>query len=223
MRHRGSTSGEVRDDARSEGEAGTTGAARYVLLALVAAVTSAGIWLLMIVDEDRNIGAATLEMAIKFTNLTVVLVGVIAAWIAFGRSPGRARPIAHLTVIVMVVVTALVNATLLDPGLPSGWWGLVDLFQHYLIPVAVVVVWGTQGPPVDVPRADLPWTIAVPFAWLVVVLTRGSWTDRYPYDFLDPSESGRGTVLATVIALTASMLVLALGLSSLDRWRGNRH
>lgn len=212
---------ELCRDPGAEPHGAITGAA-YSALSGVAVLTSAGIWLLMIVDEDRSVGAATLEMAVKFTNLTVVLVAVVAAWLALGRSSGRFQPIAHLTVLVMTVVTAIVNMTLLDPALPSGWWGVVDLFQHYLIPVAVVVTWATLGPLVDVPPAYLAETIAVPLAWLLFVLARGISTDSYPYDFLDPTGSGWASVLATIVALTVGMLALALGLSSFDRRRAAR-
>jgi hypothetical protein len=191
----------------------------YALIAGVAALTSVGIWVLMVLDEERSVGAATLEMVVKFTNLTVVLISVVAGWIAIGRAPGPVRQIAHLMVIVMAAVTAMVNATLLDPALPSGWWGVVDLFQHYVIPAAVVIAWAMLGPPVDVPPSRIVWIVAVPLAWLVVVLARGAATGNYPYDFIDVAENGWVSVIATVGALLGVMLAAGLGLAAIDRRR----
>lgn len=195
----------------------------YTMLAVLAALTSAGIWLLMVVDERRAAGAATVQMFVTFTNLTVLLVGAVAAWIAVSDRRLPLRGVAHLTVTVMAVVTAIVNATLLDAALPSGWWGVVDLSQHYVIPVAVVASWATLGPPFAVPRPRLWSLLVVPFAWLLVVLTRGAITESYPYDFLDPARNGWATVLATVAAILLLMLVTGLGLTTLERRRRGRH
>jgi hypothetical protein len=211
---------------RSETESGSpTGApfvttdAVYSVIALLAGVTSVGIWLLMVVDEDRSIGAATVDMTVKFTNLTVVLVGVVAAWIASDLSPGQARSVAHVTVMLMAVVTAVVNATLLDPALPGGWWGVVDLSQHYVIPLAVVASWATLGPLVDVPRSRLWLTLVVPLAWFVFVLVRGVVTESYPYDFIDVAENGWPSVLAIVAAIVVFMLALGAGAATIDSRR----
>jgi hypothetical protein len=194
----------------------------YAGLTGVAALTSVGIWLLMVIDEERSVGAATLEMVVKFTNLSVMLVGVVTAWIALGGPSRPGRQIAHLTVMVMAVVTSVVNATLLDPSLPPGWWGVVDLSQHYVVPVAVVAAWATLGPPVDVPVSRVGWIVVVPLAWLVFVLIRGVVTESYPYDFIDVAQNGWARVFATVAALVVVMLTTGLGLATLDRRRSAR-
>lgn len=193
----------------------------YGLLAGTAAASSVGIWVLMIVDEDRSVGAATVEMVVKFTNLSVVLVALVAAWIAVDRTPGSKRTVAHLTVMVMLVVTAIVNATLLDPALPSGWWGVVDLLQHYVVPLATVTLWVALGPPVDLPRSRLPQLLVVPLAWLVFVFVRGAVTDGYPYDFLDAAETGWPRVAGTVAAILVLMIAIGAGFGAIDRRRSD--
>lgn len=191
----------------------------YQVLTVVAALTSAGIWVLMVVDEDRSVGAASLEMVVKFTNLTVLLVAAASAWIALDGRSSAARSVAHLTVVVMALVTAVVNATLLDPALPSGWWGVVDLFQHYLIPLAVVALWAAIGPPFDLSQRRLGWILAVPFVWLVSVLVRGAVTDTYPYDFVDVGLNGWSGVLPMIVAILLAMLGTGLAFTWLDRRR----
>ncbi len=192
----------------------------YSLLACVAAVTTGGIWLLMIVDEQRSGGSAAVQLLVKFTNLTVLLVAVVAAWIALDRSTGEIRTVAHLTVLVMAVVTSIVNMTLLDASLPGGWWGVVDLSQHYVIPVAVVVSWGAVGPSLALRRSRLGLVLVVPLLWLVFVLSRGAALDTYPYDFVDVPETGWWRVFAAVGAILVLMLMLSAGASAIDRRRG---
>lgn len=197
----------------------------YAVLAGVAVLTSVGIWTLMVVDEERSPAAASLEMIVKFTNLTVMLVAVVTAWIAVGSAAPADRTgaaVAHLTVLVMAVVTALVNAVLLGAGLPSGWWGVVDLAQHYVIPAAIVLAWATTGPAVDIARRRLGRVIVVPLAWLAFVLMRGGVTDEYPYDFLDPEQSGWPGVLTTTAAILVLLVVTALAFVAIDGRRDGR-
>lgn len=158
-------------------------------------------------------------MVVKFTNLTVMLVAVIAAWIALDGPSNALRTVAHLMVIVMAVVTTVVNATLLDPALPPGWWGVVDLFQHWLIPLALVALWAVLGPRIEVPLHRLGGIVVIPFLWLVFVLTRGSMTDRYPYDFLDVGRNGWPSVLAMAAAVLIAMVTIGLALTTFDRRR----
>jgi hypothetical protein len=191
----------------------------YSVIAGLAAVTSVGMWLLLVVDEGRDIGAATVDLAVKFTNVTVLLVTLVAAWIASGLSPGQARAVAHLTVMLMAVVTAVVNATLLDPALPGGWWGVVDLSQHYVIPLAVVASWATLGPPVDLPRSRHGLILVAPLTWFVFVLVRGLMTDSYPYDFVDVAENGWPKVLAAVAVIVVFMFALGTGAATIDSRR----
>ncbi len=127
--------------------------------------------------------------------------------------------VAHLTVMLMAVVTAVVNATLLDPALPGGWWGVVDLSQHHVIPLSVVASWATLGPAVEVPRARLGLVLVVPLAWFVFVLVRGLVTDSYPYDFIDVAENGWPRVLGIVAVIVVFMFALGSEAAAIDSRR----
>ena len=147
---------------------------------------------------------------------------IVTAWIALGGPARPARKVAHLTVLVMVVVTAVVNATLLDPGLPSGWWGVVDLLQHYLVPVAVVAAWAVLGPRVDIAWSHLGLMLVVPLTWFLFVLVRGEATGAYPYDFVDVAEQGWVPVIGTVAGIVVLMLGLAAAATAIDRHSAQR-
>ncbi len=192
----------------------------YGALAVVAYAATVGVWLLMVTDDGRSAGAATAELVLTFTNLTTLLVGVTATAIA-ADVRWRWLSLGHLTVAAMAIVTAVVNALLLDPGLPGGWWGVVDLIQHYLLPLALVAAWLGLGPRFAVSWSQWPKVLAVPFAWLVVVLVRGSITESYPYDFLDAGENGWPSVSLMVVAILVFMLGVAALLMAVDRKRGH--
>jgi hypothetical protein len=174
----------------------------------------------MVLDDGRSPARATADLVLTFTNLTTLLVGVVAVLTAAG-STWRWRSLGHLTVTAMAVVTAVVNALLLDPALPSGWWGVVDLFQHYLIPGALLALWLTIGPRFAMSWSTVAAVVAIPVGWLVVVLVRGTTTDEYPYDFLDVGANGWGSVSVMIVAILLFMLAVGAALVGVDRIRGH--
>ena len=191
----------------------------YATLSVVAVAVTVGVWLLMVVDDDRSPLPATADLVLTFTNLTTMLVAVFAGVTAWSRRPPRWLGLGHLTVTVMVVATALVNAVLLDAALPEGWWGVVDLFQHYLIPVAVLALWALIGPRFGLAWSRLPMVFALPIAWLILTFLRGAMVDEYPYDFLDVGENGWVSVLGMVGGLLVLMAGLAAVLLAIDHRR----
>ena len=191
----------------------------YGTLSVVALAVTVGVWLLLVIDDDRSLLRATADLVLTFTNLTTMLVAVVAGVTAWPRTRPPWLGLAHVTITVMVVATALVNALVLDAALPAGWWGVVDLFQHYLIPVAVLTLWALLGPRFELTWSRLPMVFVVPIAWLVLTLVRGAMTGEYPYDFLEVDENGWASVLGMVGALLALMVGLAAALLAIDHRR----
>jgi hypothetical protein len=193
----------------------------YGVLALAAFASIVGIWLLMVLDDDRSPARATADLVLTFTHLTTMLVGVVAVMIAMA-STWRWLNLGHLTVTAMAVVTSLVNMLLLDASIEHDWWGVVDLFEHYLIPLALVGLWLAVGPRFVMAWPTVAAAVAVPIAWLAVVLVRGTVTDEYPYDFLDAGTNGWASVSLMVVAILGFMLGLSAALVAIDRRRSAR-
>ena len=193
----------------------------YGLLAFAAFAATIGVWLLMVLDDGRTPARATADLFLTFTNLTTLLVGVVATCVASGLV-WRWLSLSHLTVTTMAVVTGVVNALLLDPALPGGWWGVVDLFQHYVMPLMLLGLWLTVGPRFAVSWRTLPAVVAVPVAWLAVALVRGTLSDEYPYDFLDAGANGWASVATMVVVLLALLLGLGAAFVAIDRARSRR-
>jgi hypothetical protein len=85
----------------------------------------------------------------------------------------------------------------------------VNFVVHYLIPVVLVVDWF-----LDPPRhrlglgVALAW-LAYPLVWFAYTLARGSWTDWYPYPFVDVTRHGYAGVLARGV-----VFILAFGIGA---------
>jgi len=149
-----------------------------------------------------------------FTNLMVFTVGIYFFLVWRGVIQSRPDWTSAITVwilLVGIVYHALLTATHNPEGLDVA----VNLMQHTIIPIAVLVYWVRH-----VAKGELH--MVLPFIWLVCptvyvayVLLRGEFDNAYPYFFLNPDKIGWPGVLAYVIGLGAffyisgALLVLA--------------
>lgn len=195
--------------------------AAYSVLATVSWAAVVLLLVLSIADADKSVGAALLDLVVVFSNLTLVLTAVVSTALAASHNAGvpRLLQIAMLTTMVMGAVTVVVNVVLQDPTLPDGWWGMVDLAEHYVVPLGLILIWLVLGPRLALAWAELPLVLVVPVVWLVGTLIRGELSSSYPYDFLDAAAHGYASVLAFAAGIILAMLALGSLFLALDHVR----
>ncbi|MCX2482325.1 Pr6Pr family membrane protein [Pedobacter sp. MR2016-24] len=137
---------------------------------------------------------------------TALLVKPKSAW---GRIFTHSKVISG-TVVYIIVVSAVYNLVLRQLWNPEGLQKIVDVILHSTMPMLFVAHWLFR-----VPKNELQWKNA--FAWLlfpllyiILVLIRGTFSDFYPYPFVDVSESGYNAVLINCAGLFIIFLVLSL-------------
>lgn len=190
----------------------------YGALAVIAWAAIALHLVLSVTDVGASIGAALLDLLVVFSNLTLLLAALVST--ALLRPHGELGVVIRvglLTAMLMGVVTAVVNVALQDPSLPDNAWRYVDLAQHYVVPIGLIVVWLAVGPRLRLGWADLPAALVVPVLWLVVTLVRGAIDGVYPYDYLDAGAHGYLPVLGFAAAIIAAMLGIGTLLMVVDR------
>ena len=187
----------------------------FGVLALVAVVRSFPRW-----DEGGTADFFSMFTYQSNTFEGLVLLGgaflapTVVSTVGWDRMRGAA--------VMYGVTTFVVYGVLLDgfynPFTSDHYWTSTVL--HQVIPIALVLELilrpfaNRLGP-----RTILIWMI-YPLAFVAYSLIRGAITGWYPYDFLDPNESGGyGPVALTSIAITAGFLVVG----SLIVWLSRRH
>jgi hypothetical protein len=137
-----------------------------------------------------------------------------------GRSPAldlvRGGAVVYMSV-TGIVFTLLLSGTDVDTAIP---W--VNTVVHELMPMAVLVDWLLDPPPVRLAlRRGLLW-LAYPAVWIVYTLVRGAIVDRYPYPFLDPANGGYGSVAAYCLAILVLMSLVCAAVVVLGNAAGGR-
>ncbi len=146
-------------------------------------------------------------------------VTAAAAWRRGGGSSIdllRGGATVYLTV-TLVVFALLLSGTDVDTAVP---W--VNTVVHEVFPVVVILDWILLPPLTRVTfSASLVW-LAYPVLWLSFTMLRGPAAGWYPYPFLNPANSGYGSVIAYVIAILVFGILLCAVIAALSRrtrWR----
>jgi hypothetical protein len=126
--------------------------------------------------------------------MAVVLLVLLAA--RPGRDASPRFAIFRGAITVYMSVTGLVYALLIAPvagdvGVPEPW---IDWCIHVIGPIAVALDWIAHPPPVRLPGDSVWIWLLFPAAYLSYSSIQGPFIDWYPYSFLDPAQSGYGTV-----------------------------
>jgi hypothetical protein len=90
---------------------------------------------------------------------------------------------------------------------------------HIWVPLFVVVDWILDPPDAKITwRQGLVW-LTYPLAYCVYSLIRGPIVDWYPYDFLDPAESGWAGVVLALAAIIVGFLAISIVVAAVGNLR----
>lgn len=153
--------------------------------------------------EGENPIGSLWSQARYFTNLMVFTVAMFfcLTWVRQGSGSSTSSiwtaAITVWIVLVGVVYHALLAATHHPEGLDIG----VNLMQHTILPIAVLLYWMRYVPKgVLEMRLPLIW-LACPILYVAYVLLRGAFDQQYPYFFLNPDKIGWQGVGAYIVGL----------------------
>lgn len=154
-----------------------------------------------------------------FTIWSNIVVAVSLTMLALQPHVQNAmRRVLRLTGVLMITITAIVNAVLLAPSaVIVGWSRLTDPILHYLTPAVTLLVWLVVGP-----RGWISWrtvlaSMILPLAWIAWMVGRGEIVGAYPYGFADVGTRGFPAVAMTLAAIVASGLVVSATFWLIDR------
>jgi hypothetical protein len=172
-------------------------------------------------------GTETVEFISFFTNLTNLIVIIMAGALLFGRgrlanwfkSPTvQAACCLYIAFVGLAFWFLLGGPTYIQTTL--DW--LPEITAHSLSPILGAIFWYRC-----VPKGQMAWRHAVlwlayPIAYLVYWLFRGPLVEYYPYFFIDVNALGYGGVAVWSGALIVVFLVLGTLMWLIDRWQARR-
>lgn len=191
----------------------------YAIIAWFAVLTQ---YYLMLENRVTTISETTIRFFSFFTILTNSIVALY-----FTLSLVKKRNIylslintsGTLTVItVYITVVGLIYQIILRHiWEPKGTQFIVDELLHSIIPLLVVVFWYMYEEKKTLSYKLIPKCLIFPILYLICILIRGSFSDFYPYPFIDVTKLGLKQILFNITGLMLlivfiSALYIKLGL-----------
>ena len=154
-----------------------------------------------------------------FTNWSNLVVCIAVTALAMDpRRTGRIFDTVRNTALFMITMTAILYHLLIAPYVQlESWHALTSLFEHYLTPLATIVVWAVAGPRGRFALAETLRIYAIPVAWLAYTFARGALQGVYPYSFFDVATRGYAPVLTLTAEILAAGYVIALAFYGAER------
>ena len=146
-----------------------------------------------------------------FTVLTNAGVAGLMTATALGIWRETAIPSAAVfraALVYMAVTSAAYEVLLRRLWSPTGVQFWTDLAFHDVQPGLVLLFWLGMAPKANLRWRDLPWLLAYPTAYFIVVLVAGAKGGGYPYFFLNPTRLGYAAVVEIAGAFLAVFLAL---------------
>lgn len=158
-----------------------------------------------------------------FTNQSSLISGVVlvlGATVFTRRRPPLAWDIARGTAVMMMLLTGIVYAALLDgiynPFDGSHRWA--SSVMHQLLPIVMLLDILIVPLHRTVPMWSMSFFTIYPLAWLGFTLWFGADGGWYPYDFLDPTVNGGwSSVAITIGVMVLGFLLIAAALIGLGK------
>jgi hypothetical protein len=160
-------------------------------------------------DRDIHTGYTT-DFWFYFTNLSNLFGAFLL--LAGGSAVLRGRPgasdLARGAAVLYLVITGLVYWALLANTIDAQTIKWQNYIVHGVMPVVLLLDWLVSPPRTRLGYGRASAWLVFPILYLAVSLIRGPIVRWWPYDFLDPTQPGGYTHVATWSVIVTGVFVL---------------
>ena len=161
-----------------------------------------------------------------FTILTNALVAIYFTRLVFDKNQQSkliSKPGTLTAITVYITVVGLVyQVALRQAWHPTGLQMVVDELLHSVMPILVIIFWYLYETTRAVKYSQILQWLIYPLVYLIYILVRGSFSNFYPYPFINVTTIGMSKALTNagiliIIFLIISAVFLAIGKAIIKR------
>ncbi len=181
---------------------------------------------LNLINRTQNLVEAIIRFFTYFTIQVNLLVALCFTVLWLTRKSGRSNffssPKTQTAIAVYIGIVGITYNTILRfTWNPQGWQRVVDELLHVVVPAFFILYWFLFASKNGLQWKNIfPW-LAYPFAYIIVILLRGSVSGFYPYPFIDVDALGYNRVLINCGGMFAAFLLVSLLFVAVAKMRGN--
>ena len=179
-------------------------------------------------NDGLSLSASVIKFISFFTIESNILVAICLSYcILLPNSRTGAffqKPTTQTAIAVYIFIVGLVyNLVLRFMWAPTGLQKIVDELLHVATPLLYSIYWFAFVPKGQLQYKDIfPWLI-YPFLYIIYALTRGAFTNVYPYPFLEADKLGYPKVLFACGLITLAFITVGLIFIWLDKLIGKNN
>jgi hypothetical protein len=153
------------------------------------------------------------ETVVRFFSYFTILTNILAAvyFMAAGLIPSYVKKPGLLTAITVYIfmVGTVYQIVLRHLWQPTGMQWVVDELLHTINPLLVIIYWYMYEQKKQVTYGRIKFWIIYPLGYLAFVLVRGTFSNFYPYPFIDVEKIGWARVGLNSAMLTLFFIIAA--------------
>lgn len=185
-----------------------------IIIAIVAWVALILQFYLQIVNRSTAASEAVIRYFSYFTILTNLLLAICFTSLLVKNSKGnrffnRPSPVTAITVYILIV-GLVYNLILRQLWSPQGLQLLVDNLLHTVTPLLAFIYWLLYVPTKEISWKHTAAWMLYPLFYLIYVMIRGSFSDFYPYFFIDAGKLGYTKALTNAVYITTAFFLVSL-------------
>ena len=183
-------------------------------------------YVLMVENRQATILETTIRFISFFTILTNALVAIYFTRLVFEKNQQSkliSKPGTLTAITVYITVVGLVyQVALRQAWHPTGLQMIVDELLHSVMPILVIIFWYLYETTSAVKYSQILQWLIYPLVYLIYILVRGSFSNFYPYPFINVTTIGMSKALTNagiliIIFLIISAVFLAIGKAIIKR------
>jgi hypothetical protein len=176
---------------------------------------------LQIVNRTTAVPEAVIRYFSYFTILTNLLVAVCFTSLFMKERKAERffkQPSVLTAVTVYILIVGLVyNLVLRSQWNPQGLQLLADNLLHSITPLFALLYWIVYVPAKEISWKQTPAWMLYPFFYLIYIMIRGSFSNFYPYFFIDVSKLGYTKAFTNAVYVTVAFFAVSLVLIWIGR------
>jgi hypothetical protein len=176
---------------------------------------------LQIVNRTTAVPEAVIRYFSYFTILTNLLVAVCFTSLLLKERKAERffkQPSVLTAVTVYILIVGLVyNLVLRSQWNPQGLQLLADNLLHSITPLFTLLYWIVYVPAKEISWKQTPAWMLYPFFYLIYIMIRGSFSNFYPYFFIDVSKLGYTKAFTNAVYVTVAFFAVSLVLIWIGR------
>lgn len=199
-----------------------------ILFSILCWITIITQYVVMIDNRMASVAETTVRFFTFFTILSNIVVAVVFTSIVIkpkGTFSFFLNPINQSAIGVYIFVVGFVyNLILRFLWQPQGIQRIVDEMLHTIIPIYYILYWFFKINTKSILWKNFIKWLIYPIVYLVVIMIRGSFSNYYPYPFVNVSSLGSNKVVLNIILLTlffGGVAIAFIGVAKLKNKRSS--